>query len=181
MAPPKSRAAYTEAIADIVLREGLEVLALRGLAERLGTSARMLIYYFGSKETLVVDVVATLALRLQSLMARFAEQERSTPSQFLDTALSLTRDPDIAPFMSVLTELVARGARGQKPYDRLTETLVASWVTWIESRLVEPVPPGQAMALLAMVEGMTILEAATSGRTQAAGAFLLDLLEAAQP
>jgi hypothetical protein len=58
---------------------------------------------------------------------------------------------------------------------------VASWVTWIDSRLVEPAEPGRAMALLAVVEGMTILEAATQGNTPAAWAFLLDLLEAAQP
>ncbi len=174
------RSAYTDEIADIVLREGLEVLALRGLAERLGTSARMLIYYFGSKEHLVVDVVARLAQRLQTLLARFADAERRSPAQFLKTVLQLTSNPEIAPFMTVLTELVARGARGEKPYDKLAEDLVASWVTWIDSRLVEPAKPGQAMALLAMVEGVTILEGATRGRTLPATTFLLDMLEAAQ-
>jgi AcrR family transcriptional regulator len=178
-APAKRRAAYIDEIADIVLREGLEVLALRGLAERLGTSARMLMYYFGSKETLVVEVAALLSLRLQTKLARFSAAERRSPVQFLTTVLQMTRDPDLSPFMSVMTELVARGARGQKPYDRLAEELVADWVAWIDSRLVEPPRPGQAMALLAIVEGITILDSATRGQTQAAGDFLLNMVEAA--
>jgi len=180
-APPATRrAAQIDEIADIVLREGLEVLALRGLAERLGTSARMLMYYFGSKETLVVEVAAVLSQRLQAKLARFAVAERRSPVQFLNTVLQMTRDPDLSPFMSVMTELVARGARGQKPYDRLAEALVADWVAWIDSRLVEPVRPGQAMAVLAIVEGMTILGAATHGRTETAAGFLIGIFEAAQ-
>lgn len=179
-APAKRRAAHIDEIADIVLREGLEALALRGLAERLGTSARMLMYYFGNKEALILEVTARLSQRLQEKLARFAVEDRRLPVQFLTTVLQMTRDPELSPFMSVMTELVARGGRGQKPYDRLAEALVADWVAWIDSRLVEPARPGQAMAVLAIVEGMTILGAATGGRTQAAADFLIELFEAAQ-
>ena len=35
----------TEALADIVLAEGLDALSLRPAAARLGTSDRMLLYY----------------------------------------------------------------------------------------------------------------------------------------
>jgi AcrR family transcriptional regulator len=40
-----------------VLRNGLGDLSLRPLATALGTSARMLIYYFGSKEALIVEIL----------------------------------------------------------------------------------------------------------------------------
>ena len=43
-----------------VLAEGLADLSLRPLAAALGTSARMLVYYFGSKEQLVLDVLAAV-------------------------------------------------------------------------------------------------------------------------
>jgi AcrR family transcriptional regulator len=43
---------------DYVLEHGLSDLSLRPLASALGTSGRMLIYYFGSKDQLIVDILA---------------------------------------------------------------------------------------------------------------------------
>ena len=174
------RQALTEEIADIVLREGLEVLALRGLAERLNTSARMLMYYFGSKEYLVVQTVERIVFRLQAILARFDGGERQPAGAFLATVLALTGDPEVGPFMNVLTDLVVRGAQGETPYDRLAEQLVASWVAWIDSRLLAPANPGQAAALLGIVEGVTLLERAAPGSTQSARAYLIGLFEAAE-
>jgi AcrR family transcriptional regulator len=187
--PPKSaidlpdaaqrRQALTDEIADIVLHEGLQVLALRGLADRLNTSARMLMYYFGSKESLVVETVERIVLRLQAILARFDGGERQPAAAFLAAVLALTGDPEVGPFMNVLTDLVTRGAQGETPYDRLAEQLVASWVAWIDSRLLAPAKPGQAAALLGVVEGVTLLERAAMGSTHAARAYLIGLFEAA--
>ena len=173
------RRALTDEIADIVLREGLEVLALRGLADRLNTSARMLMYYFGSKESLVVQTIERIVLRLQAILARFDGGERQPAAAFLTAVLALTGDPEVGPFMNVLTNLVVRGAQGETPYDRLAEQLVTSWVAWIDSRLLAPAKPGQAAALLAVVEGVTLLERASKGSTQSARCYLIALFAAA--
>src|SRR6476620_8448708 len=45
-------------VTDYVLSEGLIGLTLRPLADAIGTSDRMLIYHFGSRDELVSDVVA---------------------------------------------------------------------------------------------------------------------------
>ena len=54
------RAALLRGAVLHVLAEGLADLSLRPLAEALGTSARMLVYYFGSKEQLILDVLAAV-------------------------------------------------------------------------------------------------------------------------
>ena len=45
------------AAAEHIAAHGSSDLTLRGLAADIGTSHRMLIYHFGSKEGLLVDVV----------------------------------------------------------------------------------------------------------------------------
>jgi len=41
----------------ILARTGVVDTSLRELASRMGTSARMLVYYFGSKEHLILEVL----------------------------------------------------------------------------------------------------------------------------
>lgn len=59
-----------EATIIYLLEHGLAELSLRPLAAAAGTSARLLIYHFGSKERLLVEVLETLQRRLR---ASFAE------------------------------------------------------------------------------------------------------------
>jgi AcrR family transcriptional regulator len=60
---PKRRQALLDRITDYVLQNGLGDLSLRPLARELGTSGRMLLYYFGAKDALVVDVLAEVRRR----------------------------------------------------------------------------------------------------------------------
>lgn len=58
------RAELVEGALDYVLTNGLVDLSLRPLAAALGTSDRMLIYHFGSKERLVGEVLQRAQQRL---------------------------------------------------------------------------------------------------------------------
>ena len=51
---------------DYVAEHGLADVSLRTLAEALGTSHRMLIHHFGSKEQLWVEIVRTVEARQAS-------------------------------------------------------------------------------------------------------------------
>jgi AcrR family transcriptional regulator len=63
------RAELVEGALDYVLAHGLVGLSLRPLAAALGTSDRMLIYHFGSKERLVGEVLAHAQQRLAQSVA----------------------------------------------------------------------------------------------------------------
>ena len=60
---PIKKQALLDRITAYVLEHGLGDLSLRPLADALGTSGRMLIYYFGTKDALVVDVLAEVRRR----------------------------------------------------------------------------------------------------------------------
>jgi AcrR family transcriptional regulator len=61
--PEQVRRELLRRAADYVLAHGLADASLRPLAAALGTSGRMLIYYFGSKEQLVLEVLAEVRRR----------------------------------------------------------------------------------------------------------------------
>jgi AcrR family transcriptional regulator len=63
---PSRREAVLNRIVDSLLSEGLADASLRSIAERVGTSHRMLIYYFGSRERLLVEAMALARERERS-------------------------------------------------------------------------------------------------------------------
>ncbi len=55
------RTVLLDKIVDVLLAEGISDLSLRPLAKAVGTSARLLIYHFGSKEKLLTDALEQAA------------------------------------------------------------------------------------------------------------------------
>ncbi len=120
---PAIRAQLLEKAIAYVLEYGLTDLSLRPLAEAIGTSARMLIHHFGSKETLLAEILAVIEGQFLALFA--AESNGDDPvkglERFWNTVTSgetdhiqrlvfeiwgqaLTRPEAFASFLSSLTE-----------------------------------------------------------------------------
>src|SRR5439155_13396737 len=70
---PNRRSETLGRAAEYVLDHGLAGLSLRPLAAALGTSPRMLLYDFGSKQRLVVDVLAEIRRREERLFDAHVE------------------------------------------------------------------------------------------------------------
>src|SRR5438477_3299397 len=158
----RKRAEIGEELASLVLRKGLKDLSLRHLARERGTSDRMLLYYFRTSEALVTAVLRQISRRLDGILAQ--PSPRLSTGDFLERVLALSADPRVGPFMKIWAEIISRGARGEKPYRKIAGAIVGKWLTWIESRLRKP-KAGEAAAVLAIVEGVTLLEMARRGST----------------
>src|SRR5437879_9141524 len=72
-----------DAAMDYVAVHGSSGLSLRQLAIAIGTSHRMLIYHFGSKEGLLVEVIRTVEARQRDIVAELAIDPDLTPGQLL--------------------------------------------------------------------------------------------------
>src|SRR3712207_6897642 len=66
---PEQREAFLSGAVEHVLRHGVATLSLRPLAAALGTSDRMLLYYFGSREQLLTAVLGAVGEQLQTQFA----------------------------------------------------------------------------------------------------------------
>ncbi len=172
------RAELVEAIATIVLENGLDALALRGLAARLSTSGRMLLYHFGTKDALVRAVLASISGRMALLQDKAAAGAPESAGRFLDDMMQAGIDPATAPFMRIWTDVIVRAARGEAPYREVAGRTVEAWLDWITGRLLpSPDNEAKAVAVLSIMEGITILEMARPGTTDQARRLLPALLD----
>jgi AcrR family transcriptional regulator len=108
------RDALLEAATDFVLREGLIGLTLRPLAAAIGTSDRMLIYHFQSRDALVSAVVARLSERAVQLLNAMpgAPSVRSAVNRLWVAYQS----PPLHGCLDAYCQAAASGLIGREPY-----------------------------------------------------------------
>ncbi|ABQ69059.1 MULTISPECIES: TetR family transcriptional regulator [Sphingomonadales] len=155
------RLLLTEALADIVLQEGLDALSLRPAAARLGTSDRMLLYYFGTKAALMDDVLGCVSDRFTDYLARSSRGIRIAPHNMVGHTTALMATPEAKPFVELWFEIAARAARGDTVYAAAATRIAETWNDWIVSTVRFPAGVSSrnaAAMMLAIVNGIALLD-----------------------
>lgn len=131
---PQRRAAWTEAATDYVLEHGLIGLSLRPLAAALGTSDRMVIYHFGSKDELVADVMRCSNDRA---VAQIAALRPSSGMQaaVADLWAAVQRDPTNR-CTRMYIQAAALGLLGREPYSSAVRAANTVWMEALVAHLV---------------------------------------------
>ncbi|MEZ5182265.1 MAG: TetR/AcrR family transcriptional regulator [Acidimicrobiales bacterium] len=110
-----------------VAEQGLSDRSLRDLATAVGTSHRMLLYHFGSREGLVAAIVeeveAAQRAALVELAARAAE-----PRELIEAQWAQLADPALRPFVALFFELVALALHGRPGTDRFLDGVSDPWL-----------------------------------------------------
>jgi AcrR family transcriptional regulator len=153
------------------LEHGIADLSLRQIAAAIGTSHRMLIYHFGSREGLLVAV--TQAVEEQQ-KAAFGQAEM-TPQGALRAWQRLS-DPEMWPQERLFFELYAYALRGRPGTEGFLDGIIESWVTLIAAALVqvgadERTARADARLSLAVVRGLLLDLVATGDRTGVTEAY----------
>jgi len=160
--PPMSRESLLPLLAEHVLAHGLGQASLRPLAKAAGTSDRMLLYHFGSKEALLAALLGYLARRYAAALdAALAGERATTRGQALARILVHGRSPAMQPFMQLWWEIVAGSARGVPGFAPAAEAMIGELLGWLESQMPagDPDPAGGARFLLTLIEGTMMLAA----------------------
>jgi AcrR family transcriptional regulator len=145
------------------LRHGVAHLSLRPLAASVGTSARMLVHHFGSKEDLIAAVMAKVRDRLQALLRTVDEVRPSNAATVLLGFWKLATAREHLPYLRLLLEVQVLALQNPRRYRGYLESTSNSWL-----RLVEATLPGvkdrRAMATLctAVIDGL-MLELLSTG------------------
>jgi AcrR family transcriptional regulator len=165
---------------------GSSDLSLRDLASRVGTSHRMLIYHFGSKEQLLVAVAQEVERQQQEAMVGLGEVGHLAPRQVAEAMWDRVSAPDLAGRARLFFELYGQALMGRPGTEGILEGDVDRWVATAAEQLeADGVPPDQAHVDarlgLAVVRGLLLDLLATGDRTavDAAHARFFDLFEAA--
>ncbi|MFB6783190.1 TetR/AcrR family transcriptional regulator [Streptomyces sp. NPDC056352] len=147
-----------------IAEDGLAGLTMSALAKRLGTSGGHILYYFGSKDRLLLEVLgwseSVLAEERRALLAGRAGAERKL-GQFVE--LYLPRGPR-DPRWTLWIELWARTASNE-PLRQAQAEIDRGWQEDLESLLAKGVRQGRfaedldtaarASELLALLDGLS--------------------------
>jgi AcrR family transcriptional regulator len=146
---------------DYCLAHGLSDLSLRPLALEIGTSARLLIYHFGSRDGLISAVMDEAHRRVQK---SFGDLMRSGGNRdLLGKFWHWTTAPDNSPYVRLLFELQMLALQRPAAYARYLKGTSSSWLALIETAL-PPSADRRARATLcaAVIDGL-LLEFLSTG------------------
>jgi AcrR family transcriptional regulator len=108
---------------------GVGDTSLRALAEAIGTSHRMLIYHFGSREGLLAAVVDVVERGARDTLARMVEEARDDPDPF-EAGMRFWRlvTDDALVYGPLFFELSSHAMLGLPHAADLRERLVTTWL-----------------------------------------------------
>ncbi|MET7770751.1 TetR/AcrR family transcriptional regulator [Nocardia sp. NPDC005366] len=127
------RAELLHGVVEYIAANGLAELSLRPLAAAIGTSSRMLIYYFDTKEELLVQALATQRPDIAALFADIADASalRECLTDFFESSLS----GDGATSVRVLLQVLGAACAPGSPYARYAHDAIATFVAELSAAL----------------------------------------------
>jgi AcrR family transcriptional regulator len=160
----ESRERLLAAAMEHVAQHGVGDLSLRGLAAALGTSHRMLIYHFGSREGLLVEVIRAVEAQQRAALAEMLLDPDAEPADVIRRMWRRLADPALWPNERLFFEVYAQALQGSPHARPLLDGIVSSWV--------EP------LTRIAVAQGRPEAEARAEARLGVAvtRGLLLDLL-----
>ena len=158
-----------EAAMDHVAQHGVGDLSLRGLAAALGTSHRMLIYHFGSREGLLIEVIRAVEAQQRAAAAEALRDAGEPSADTMRRMWQRIADPALWPNERLFFEVYAQALRGSPHAAPLLDGIVDDWVEPLtEIAVAQGRPEAEARAEarlgVAVVRGLLLDLLATGDR-----------------
>jgi AcrR family transcriptional regulator len=116
-----------KAIAHIRDR-GLSDLSLRELAAAIGTSHRMLIHHFGSKEGLWVEVIRAVEAQQREALPEIVPDPSADPAEAMRAWWRHISDPSLWPNERLFFEIYGQALQGRPGTTELLDGIVDNWL-----------------------------------------------------
>jgi AcrR family transcriptional regulator len=117
-----------EAAIDYVAHNGITDLSLRQLAAALGTSHRMLIHHFGSKEGLWVAIVHEVERRQRAVLADLLPAADVPVAEAMRAWWRHISDPSLWPNERLFYELYGQAIQGRPHTVEMLNGIVDDWL-----------------------------------------------------
>jgi AcrR family transcriptional regulator len=126
------RADLLERTVDYVCRYGLADLSLRPLAKAVGTSPRVLLYYFGSKENLVVEILRRGRARQRETMANLKFSSELSAREITRMLWRHWSEPQWESLMRLFFEVYGLALQDRTRFPGFLENAVEEWLVALE-------------------------------------------------
>jgi AcrR family transcriptional regulator len=134
--PGTARAALLDRCVEFLVRDGFSQLSLREIAAGAGTSHRMLIYHFGSREGLLAEVVGRVEAEQRAALADLA----ASGGDLAEIGRAFWRrvsDPALAPAERLFFEIYANALYGREWTASFRASVVSAWQQPLVDLLVD--------------------------------------------
>src|ERR1700761_5940976 len=130
---------------------GIGDRSLRDVAAAVGTSHRMLLHYFGSRDDLLVAIVEEAERRQMGLLVDLP----TDPAEAFAAMWADLHRPELRNLERLFFECYARAAQGEKPFDRMVPGAIDGWLD--EVAKIADTPIDRAMVRLGLAVGRGLL------------------------
>ncbi len=154
---------------EYVAANGMSDVSLRALAAALGTSHRMLIFHFGSKEGLWVEIIRTVERRQRELLGEILPDPSEPVGEAMRAWWKHISDPSLWPNERLFFEVYGQALQGRPHTTELLDGIVESWLEPISAINValgvpEPLARAHARLGIAVTRGLLLDLLATRDR-----------------
>lgn len=158
-----------EAVADYVAAHGVADLSLRPLARAVGSSPRVLLYYFASKEEMVVKALARLRERQRVTYERMKALPYKQPVEACRAIWRHMSSPEQARLFGISLEIFAMALRERERFAEYLQASVEDWLgfltaPWLRKGYSELEARAQATVIVAGFRGFLLDYLATRER-----------------
>jgi AcrR family transcriptional regulator len=163
-----------DALIETFAAGGIGGRSLRDIAEAVGTSHRMLIHHFGSRDELLLAIVEEVERRQAATLAELPHD----PAAAVAAMWADLRRPELWPFERLFFECYARAAQGEEPFARLVPAAVDGWLADVDAHAGGAADPAMVRLGLAVTRGLLLDLVATGdvAGVDAAAARFVELL-----
>lgn len=162
---PQKRQLLLEQCFAAILESGSLTGSINALAQRVGTSGRMLVYHFGSKEALERELVGLLESRLREVFQSFQQAAALEPEARSEPILQMwdyLTAPGMRALLKLSMDLSYRSLNGDEGARSFVEAENRKWIGFISDRFPNP---EASVALLHLIQG-AILDFLISGDSE---------------
>jgi AcrR family transcriptional regulator len=170
---PSARQDLLDRAIAYVAANGMIDASLCTLAAGIGTSHRMLIYHFASREGLIAAIVSDIEAQQRAALAGLAEVAK-TPVELVRSQWAQLTHPDLLPFIRLFFEVLAYAGRGQPGTEEFVANLTEPWIdvaTAVAERLGMETSDAELRLGIAVVRGL-LLDVVAGGDVALATASL---------
>jgi AcrR family transcriptional regulator len=121
---PPARDALLERVLEYAAAEGVADKSLREIATGVGTSHRMLLYHFGSREGLLVAIVAEVERQQRAVL----ENLNGSDEEVMWNLWRQVSDPALRPYVRLFFATVGLAVQGVPGTRTLLDTLTDPWL-----------------------------------------------------
>jgi AcrR family transcriptional regulator len=124
-----------DAIVAYIAANGVAELSLRPLAKAVGSSPRVLLYYFGSKENLVAEAIRRMRERQREAFGKMRQNRYERPSDACRAIWRQMSSPDSEMAFRLSLETFAMALRHPKRFGEFLTSSVEDWLQFLSEPL----------------------------------------------